>query len=254
MRLFIDVQGTLIDDLHKRPLPGAKELICALNEKEIPYLIITNNTKSESKEFLNYLNSVGLEIEESRYIDPLMVLKRAVTHKKVAAFGYENFLNILKSLGYEPDYESPGAVLISVRDDYTFDEFSTMIEFALQGAEIVGMHATSIYVKNDRRYPGVGAILEMIKYAASVNYKVVGKPSAEFYRAALEKLGGGSFSDIVIISDDLKGDLKGAKDLGMKTALVLTGKIRSEREISRQERPDMVFDNLLEAGERLGVL
>ena len=42
---FLDVQGTLISDHDKSLIHGAKELIDFLNAKNLPYLIITNNTK-----------------------------------------------------------------------------------------------------------------------------------------------------------------------------------------------------------------
>lgn len=43
---FLDVQGTLISDHDKSLIHGAKELIDFLNAKNLPYLIITNNTKN----------------------------------------------------------------------------------------------------------------------------------------------------------------------------------------------------------------
>ncbi|MCC2987870.1 HAD family hydrolase, partial [Campylobacter jejuni] len=41
---FLDVQGTLISDHDKSLIHGAKELIDFLNAKNLPYVIITNNT------------------------------------------------------------------------------------------------------------------------------------------------------------------------------------------------------------------
>ena len=87
----------------------------------------------------------------------------------------------------------------------------------------------------------------MIEYATGIKAAVVGKPSELFYRTALIKaskqlsskeilyqnLHEGmaqssefmDFSSVSIISDDAKGDLLGAKELGMQTILVLSGKV-----------------------------
>ena len=262
MKFFIDVQGTLIDDKDRKPISGAIEFINSLNEKEIPYIIITNNTKHNSKDFLNFLNQLGFFIDEDHYIDPLTVLKDILKEQRVAAYGVEEFLSVLKSLGYELDFKNPKAVLVSVKADFVMDEFAQIIEFLLNGALLYGMHATAIYAKNGKRYPGVGAILEMLKFATNKEYEVIGKPSLNFYNKALEKLRKidekVDFKDIIIISDDVKGDLVGAKRVGMKTAFVLSGKFKKAKEIlpllKDEEKPDFVFNDIGEAGEKLGVI
>ncbi|HIP15228.1 MAG TPA: HAD family hydrolase, partial [Sulfurimonas autotrophica] len=122
----------------------------------------------------------------------------------------------------------------------------------LNGAKLVGMHETSIYAKNDKRYPGVGAILKMLEFATSCSYDVVGKPSCTFYNEALRRLKKqnpqAEFKDITIISDDVKGDLGGAKELGMKTIFVTSGKYKSADEIvpflQENLKPDFIYENM----------
>ncbi|MFT7003818.1 MAG: NagD protein, partial [Sulfurimonas sp.] len=67
---FIDVQGTLISDSDKSPIRGSIEFIDMCNDKNIPYMIITNNTKKESNDFYNYLHSIGFNFSFSKYLDP----------------------------------------------------------------------------------------------------------------------------------------------------------------------------------------
>ncbi len=255
MNFFIDVQGTLIDDTKRLPIPGSKEFIEALNQKQIPYVVITNNTKQPSKDFMAYLRGLGFTIE--RYIDPLMVLQEVLTAKKVAAYGVEGFLRVLQDLGYELDYENPDAVVLSVKEDYDFATFAQIDEFLLRGAKLFGMHQTSLYAKGSKRYPGVGALLAMFEFACGVDSQVVGKPSPLFYERARQMIGV-DFSDITIISDDAVGDLVGAKTLGMKTILVLSGKIKKPEEVvsklPQELRPDIICKDIYEAGKILGVL
>jgi NagD protein len=249
---FIDVQGTLIDDLHRQPVRGSREFIDHLNNENIPYMVITNNTKRKSGDFLAYLNGIGLNIPSQHYLDPLMLLKTALTEERVAAYGSEPFLRIVESLGYRLDYEDPESVLIAIKEDFSADEYAQMIEFLLAGSRLVGMHETALYAKNSKRYPGVGAILKMLQFATSASYEVLGKPGRAFYNEALKLLrlqdNTASFNEVTIISDDVKGDLAGAKELGMKTAFVLSGKYRSADEIipylDPQERPDGVYSDM----------
>ncbi len=92
------------------------------------------------------------------------------------------------------------------------------------------MHETSTYSKNGKRYPGVGAIMNMIKFAVNKEYKVVGKPSYNFYNKAREIINC-EFKDITVISDDMIGDLLGAQKLDMNTCLVLSGKVKNRNEV-----------------------
>lgn len=248
---FIDVQGTLIDDVTKLPLCGAVDFIDYLNHSHIPYMVITNSTKYRSEEFLAYLNSIGLAIPKSHYLDPLMVLEKHISYdKKIAAYGAEEFLKVLKSMGYSLDFTTPDVVLVAIKENFLADEYAQMIEFLLKGAELIGMHETSLYAKNFKRYPGVGAILKMLEFATSTSYSVVGKPSTPFFETALALLSqqheGMTFRDVTIISDDVTGDLIPAQALGMRGVFVLSGKYRSVEEIVPQLRvkPDMIYPNM----------
>ncbi|PJP21037.1 HAD-IIA family hydrolase, partial [Campylobacter jejuni] len=195
--------------------------------KNLPYVIITNNTKK--LDFLEKLQQKGLAIKENAYIDPFSVLKHLLKPCKVAAFGADEFVKSLENLGFELDFVNPSAVLVASYDDFKFVDFASMIELARREVRFIAMHETSIYKKDGRPYPGVGSIMAMLKNAIDFEYEVVGKPSIAFYKEALNLIRKQNskidFEDIKIISDDFRGDLLKAKELGMKTLLVLSGKI-----------------------------
>lgn len=248
---FIDVQGTLIDDNSKQPIRGAIAFIDRLNFSNIPYMVITNSTKYSSSEFLAYLNSIGLNIPNKHYLDPLMVLENHISKdKRVAAYGSKAFLNVVVSMGFLLDFESPDIVLIAIKEDFDAEEYAQMIAFILAGAKLVGMHETSLYVKDGKRYPGVGAILKMVEFATSTPYSVVGKPSIPFFEEALRLLNqqtnAVSFNEITIISDDVTGDLIPAQELGMRGIFVLSGKYRSSAEIlpNLRVQPHAVYTDM----------
>jgi len=257
---FIDVQGTLIEDNSKQPIRGAVAFIDQLNTSNTPYMVITNSTKLPSNEFLAYLNSIGLAIPKDHYLDPLMVLASHIKpNEKIAAYGSKAFLDVLAGMGYTLDYTQPDCVLIAIKEDFNADEYAQMIEFILTGARLIGMHETSLYVKNNKRYPGVGAVLKMLEFATSCSYTVVGKPSKPFFDEALSRMGqqrqNVRFEEISIISDDMSGDLIGAQELGMKGLFVLSGKYRNKDEIlpklSLNQQPYAVYEDMQEVLENL---
>jgi len=234
------VQGTLIDDKKFLPLPGSIEFLKYLNEKKIPFVLITNNTKRPSEKFKKYLRELGFEFDN--YLDPLMVLSEYLKDEKIAAYGSDAFLQILKRKKYELNYKNPQSVVLGIKL-YSNDEFSEIIEFLLKGSKLISMHETSIYSYNGKRYPGLGAVSRMLKYATECEYVTVGKPSLSFFEKAKSILNL-NYDKITIISDDNKGDLLPAKKLGMKTVLVLSGKIKNRCEIKKE--PDKIYENLEE--------
>ena len=256
---FIDVQGTLISDEDKSPIRGSREFISRCNAKNIPYMVITNNTKKTSKDFYSFLISQGFEFDFDKYLDPLMLLESRVSKESVAAYGADDFLKTLQNMGYNLDYKNPKTVLVAIKEDFNNEDYAQMIEFLLQGAKLVGMHETSIYAKNHKRYPGVGAILKMLEFATSTSYEIVGKPSIAFYEESLRALKKQNpeaiFRDVTMISDDVKGDLGGAKKIKIKTFFVTSGKYRSEAEIipflDAELRPDRIYADMQEILEEL---
>ena len=256
---FIDVQGTLISDIDKSPIRGSIAFIDMLNESRTPYMVITNNTKKSSEDFYTYLTSIGFNFDFEKYLDPLMLLESRVEKKAVAAYGAPEFLDTLVKMGYVLDYENPLTVLVAIKEDFSADEYAQMIDFILSGASLVGMHETSIYAKNNKRYPGVGAVLKLLEFATSCSYTVVGKPSVAFYNESLKRIQkqnvDTSFCDITMISDDVKGDLGGAKELGVKTIFVTSGKYKSANEIvpflKEELKPDFVYADMQEILEAI---
>ena len=256
---FIDVQGTLISDSDKSPIRGSIAFIDTLNAREIPYMIVTNNTKKASGDFYKFLTDLGFNFSFDKYLDPLMLLESRVEKQAVAAYGAPAFLETLKGMGYRLDYKNPQTVLVAIKEDFCAEEYAQMIDFLLGGASLVGMHETSIYAKNAKRYPGVGAILKLLEFATSVSYSVVGKPSVAFYEEALAALkrqeSSATFERVTMISDDVKGDLGGAKELGIKTIFVTSGKYKSEAEIvpflDEKLKPDFVYADMQEVLEKI---
>ncbi|MDD2383242.1 MAG: HAD-IIA family hydrolase [Sulfurospirillaceae bacterium] len=240
MSFLIDVQGTLIDDVNKKPIEGSIDFINCLNDAHIPYVVVTNNTKIPSLEFFQFLCDLGFMIPKNHYLDPFMSLEKILHVKNIKSFGADEFIAVMDKLGYNQNALKPEAIVIASKKDFSSEDYASMIEAVMSGAKIIGMHATSIYAKDKRRYPGVGAILQMLSYATGMEYDVVGKPSEPFYNEALRLLksqqSGMTFNDVTMISDDAIGDLIGAKKLGMKTILVLSGKCQNELEVSHVKK------------------
>jgi 4-nitrophenyl phosphatase len=87
----------------------------------------------------------------------------------------------------------------------------------------------------------------MMAYAANIRPVFTGKPEAFFFRELCRRLG----SDprrCVLLGDNLESDIAGARGVGMKTVLLLTG-VTSREDAARAPdrlRPDWVSAGLPE--------
>jgi ribonucleotide monophosphatase NagD (HAD superfamily) len=111
-------------------------------------------------------------------------------------------------------------------------------------------------VCNDRVYPsprglefGSGALSAMLAYASGAAPVFCGKARVDLLPHALPAAGR-SAGQCLLIGDNLEADIAGAKAMGMKTILTLTGvtRRRDVMQVSNEMQPDAVIENLGELG------
>ena len=78
----------------------------------------------------------------------------------------------------------------------------------------------------------------------------MGKPSKEFFSAALKEIGA-SADETVLIGDDIYTDICGAQKSGMKAFLVKTGKYRKDDVEKSGVSPDAVLDSIADLKDYL---
>ena len=235
---FIDIERTLVDLKYYLPYPGAIEFVNYLYDQKIPFVLLTNNTRIPTDLLVEYLRDEGFKFDH--YLDPLMVLTEELSSKNLRVYGHQTLKGYLTNKGYKIDSKKPDQLVLGSKL-YSNEELSEIIEYMLKGVRVIATNQSPLYLKKGKRYPGLGAILRMLKYATQRGYRVVGKPSIHFFERA-RKLIGLPFDRITFISDDLRGDLLPAKKLGMETVLVLTGKIKSPKEVV--EKPDLIVPTI----------
>ena len=79
----------------------------------------------------------------------------------------------------------------------------------------------------------------------------MGKPSKEFFSAALEKEIGASAEVTVLIGDDIYTDICGAQKSGMKAFLVKTGKYLKDDVENSGVDPDAVLNSIADLKDYL---
>jgi ribonucleotide monophosphatase NagD (HAD superfamily) len=115
-----------------------------------------------------------------------------------------------------------------------------------KGAVLVAICADRVYPSPRGLEFGVGAMAAMMAYATNVTPVFTGKPERFFFEELCRRLGVAP-SRCVLVGDNLESDIAGAKAVGMRAALVLTG-VATRDDVSRLPaamRPDWVVPGLL---------
>ena len=111
------------------------------------------------------------------------------------------------------------------------------------GAELYCLHRNRWWQTADGPRLDAGAFVAGLEYAADTEATVLGKPSPEYFAAALEAID--ADPELAwMVGDDLEGDVVGAQQHGMRTVLVRTGKFRPGRARGggRHARRDRLLD------------
>lgn len=129
--------------------------------------------------------------------------------------------------------------------DYVDQSLELMLNCP-EKVSIVSLGAGRYYKDAGRLRMDTGAYVSAFEYALGVKAVQFGKPTEEFFREALDTVGG-SPEETIMIGDDIVSDVGGAQKLGMRGFLVRTGKYKKSDETERGVKADYVFDNLLQA-------
>jgi HAD superfamily hydrolase (TIGR01458 family) len=242
--MLLDVEGTLV--VSWGALPGAADAVRALRDAGIPFRFATNTTSTTREELARLLSQAGIET------DPLEVITAPVV---TAAYLRERHPGarclLLGEGGAAGDLEGielvhgDAEVVIFAGADaaYTWESLNRAFRMVLDGAAIVAMHRNMSWRTEDGMTLDSGAFLLGVERAANVEATVVGKPSLDFFRQAIDLLGVPA-DRAAMVGDDLGNDVLAAQTAGLTGVLVRTGKFRPDALERATDRPDHVIDSI----------
>ncbi|KOC60926.1 Haloacid dehalogenase-like hydrolase domain-containing protein 2 [Habropoda laboriosa] len=243
--VLIDLSGTLHID--NTVIPGAVEALNRLRSANIPLKFVTNTTK-ESGNFLHKrLIKLGFNIKKDEIFSSLAAARNLIISRQLNPMllidpaANEDFEDLIKS------NEKTNAVVVGLAPDkFHYEELTKAFRLLLDGASLIAIHKARYYKRSDGLALGPGAFITGLEYSANVKAEVVGKPTEEFFKAAL---GDVPPKESVMIGDDVKDDIAGAQAIGIKGLLVQTGKYRNGDEDTITPRPTKVCSSFVQAVE-----
>jgi len=244
--ILLDIDGVL--HVGKEPTPGAVEALVRLREIA-PVRLLTNTTSRSRATIAAGLRDQGFEVAEEDVLTPAaltLAYCREHGHRRVSLLVSEDLRADLAGLeDVGPDGEPEAIVLGDLGDGFTAEVLNRAFRSLLDGAPLIALQHNRYWRSADGLVLDVGAWAAALEYGAGVGAVVIGKPSAEFFAAALEDAG--AVADrAVMVGDDVEADVAGGLEAGIASVLVRTGKFSEEALEASGVEPTAVIDRLAE--------
>ncbi|XP_072755059.1 haloacid dehalogenase-like hydrolase domain-containing protein 2 [Anoplolepis gracilipes] len=244
--VLIDLSGTLhIDDTI---IPGAVQALNRLRQANLSIKFVTNTTKESTNCLYERLTKLGFDLRKDEIFSSLISARKLIISRQLKPLllidpaAMEDFQDLVTD-------DKPNAVVIGLAPSkFNYDELNKAFRLLLDGALLIAIHEGRYYKRPDGLALGPGAFIKGLEYSSNVKPEVVGKPTIEFFKAAL---GDVNPVQAVMIGDDVRDDVAGAQAAGIRSILVQTGKYRTGDEKTITPGPTKVCGSFVQAVESI---
>lgn len=242
---LIDMDGVLVRG--SQPVPGANEFIQRLRERELRFMVLTNNPLYTPRDLAARLARIGLEIPAEAIYTSAMATARFLSKQKPGGtafvIGDVGLTWALHEVGYTLTDHDPDYVVVGETTAISYEKLTQAVRHVAAGARFVATNPDVSGPGDGGVVPACGAISALISAATGVRPYFIGKPNPLMMRQALRVLDGHS-EESVMVGDRMDTDIIGGTESGLQTILVLTGVTRAEEVERFPYRPTLVVDSV----------
>lgn len=265
---ILDLDGTLYkgSDIFPYTLPFLSQL---RTTGRTPIFLTNNSSKSTQEYFiklkkLNFTNKINeiytsglatIEYLKAKNIKNIFLLATPAVEKEFKDAGFtltsqgnfktQNGLrkakNSTKSLHVQT---LPQAVVLTFDKTFTYDKFTQAYEYIMAGVPFYASHPdTHLPLEGKNFHPDIGTLISAFQTATGKLPTVIGKPQKTIYQQLQNHLNCKK-SEMIMIGDRLYTDIKGAKDYGITSVLVLSGETTMSMLKKSKTKPDFVIKDI----------
>lgn len=236
--VLFDIDGVLV--LSWRAIPGAAETVRQLTHHGIACAYLTNTTTRTRRQIAEALGAAGIPVAADDVITAGVLTAEYLhgAYPGARCFLVNNGditedlpgIDVVLSteIGPEDCPEAPDVVVLgSAGPQFDHRTLSRVYGWMLDGVPVVAMHRNMTWNTTDGLRIDTGMYLTGMEQACGKTATAIGKPAAEGFLAAADRVGVDP-QQMVMIGDDLHNDVLAAQAVGMTGVLVRTGKFRQQ--------------------------
>ena len=242
---LIDLDGTLY--VGNELIPGAREFVHQLRERDMPHAFVTNITSRPRSEVLARIRDKGLEIEPESVLTAPIATKGYLDRQSIGPCFFLTRPRLIEDFSGHPQTEDHAEAVVvgDMGNLITFQHLNTAFRLLLAGAHFVTMSRSRYFRDSDGMSLDAGSFVEMLEHASGKKAVTTGKPSAEFFQSAIDQIGLEA-GEVAMIGDDLESDVGGAQKVGLRGILVLSGKTAERPSVHADVQPELILGSVAE--------
>ncbi|MDO4888865.1 MAG: HAD-IIA family hydrolase [Actinomycetaceae bacterium] len=245
-----DMDGVLIHE--EKALPGAAEFIHKLRERDIPFLVLTNNSIFTRRDLAARLDASGIAVPEHNIWTSATAtatfLEQQSDSRRAYVVGEAGLTTALYEAGFIMTNADPDFVVLGETRSYNIDALTQAIRLIDAGARFIATNPDVTGPSQAGPIPATGAVSAMITAATGKQPYYVGKPNPIMLRTGLNLIEAHS-EETALVGDRMDTDMLAGMEAGLQTHLVLSGSTQRQDIDKFAFRPDFVHDGIAQIAE-----
>lgn len=245
--VLLDLSGVVF--VGKKAVPGAVEAVARLRQSGLPIRFLSNSTRLSKQHLLDLLHGMGASIDRHELFTPAAAARawlsdnRRSAHLLIDPDLEADFYDI-------PDHPAQAVVIGDAGTGFTYQRLNTAFRLLERGAAFLALADNRTFMDADGELSlDAGAFVAALEFATRQTAIVLGKPSRDFFVAALSSMNCQP-ENAVMVGDDAEMDVAGALRAGLaRGLLVRSGKYTDGVEATTDPTPTAVVDDLAAAVE-----
>lgn len=243
---LIDLDGTIYKGRER--IPAGERFIQRLQEQEIPYLLVTNNTTRTPQMVQDMLAQqfniqTPLETIYTATMATVDYMKHMNRGQTAYVIGETGLKSAISEAGYIEDKENPAYVVVGLDSQVTYDMLATATLAIAKGALFIGTNPDLNIPTERGLMPGAGSLVALLEAATRVKPVFIGKPNAIIMNKALDILQV-ERSEAIMVGDNYLTDIMAGIQNDIASLLVTTGFTKAEEVPNLPIQPDYVVASL----------
>ncbi len=225
--VVLDMEGVLHVDW--QAIAGSAAAVERLTGAGVGLAVLTNTTGRTRADIAGRLGAMGMPIPAGRIVT---AASAAAEHLRRHHPGARVHALVEPAIAVELEggvrlVDDPAAaevILLGGPDErWTYSRLNAIFRRLVDGVPLVAMQRNRWWPTVDGPSLDAGGFVAGLEYATGIEAAVAGKPASGIFEVACA-LAGAPPGETAMVGDDLESDLRPARALGMRVALVRTGK------------------------------
>lgn len=249
---LIDLDGTMYRG--NKVIDDAADFVDRLNQQNILYLFLTNNSSKTQAQVAAKLEKMGVRAMPKQVFTTSMATAKHIRQQKSRArcyvIGEKGLFDALEKEGHILTETDCDFVVVGIDREISYEKLSKACLAVRNGATFISTNADVALPTERGLEPGNGALTSVITVSTGKQPIFIGKPETIIMEQALTELGVDK-NETLMVGDNYYTDILAGINTGVDTLMVFTGVTPLEDYSTFEKKPNYYVKKLTEWMEKM---